>query len=1204
MKKLIDLKEEFYALFQDHPYLHEWLTNDVLYGVWYCNLENLNEFFINDSFKKTLKFSISIDQDSTEMLAKSLILKEKKKIDKQFESCQKGLAEDFDILLQFKDSQNGIKPLRAVGKVILDQSGKKKGVVVKFLKPKEVSDGNNDLIEKVHALQKLQSIYDETNEIARVGGWEVDLITGSVTWTKVTKDIHEVDKEYEPDVSTGVNFYKEGYYRDLISKLVNEAIENGASFDTELKIITAKGNEIWVRSFGKPEFENGKCIRIYGAFQDINDKKKRELEMKETNERFEKIFTNSSLGILLVNSDNEILMVNDVVQKIFGFKQSKKDTVLKLILKDLLHPDYIDQARLNRKKLLAGKINSYKTEAKYFSESGEIIWCATNTSMVRGHGNTDDLIIIQVEDITNRKELEQLAVENSNKFINAFEYSPNGMGVVSISGQWLMINKNLSQIIGYSKEELLQLRAKEITHKDDMYNDTEYLRELINQKRESYSVKKRYIHKNGKIVHCFLNVSLITDKYNKPVSVIGQVVDMTESIKSEKKLKKTLNDLQSLLDATTHVSIIETDLKGIARKFNKGAENLLGYNSDDVVGSLSIGVLHDPVEVTLRGVELSKEYNQEIKGFDVFTYKANLGEYDSSEWTYIRKNGERFPVQLVVTAIKNSEGKTTGYLGVATDISKLKEMETSLVKSKLKAETANKSKSEFLANMSHEIRTPLNGVIGFTDLLMRTQLSDIQKQYMHTVYNSANVLLDLLNDVLDFSKIEAGKLEISKDRTDLIQLCGQTIDIIRHQAHEKGLEVLLNIPPKTNRFIQADAVRLRQILTNLLGNAVKFTEVGEIELKITAQKNPKKEKEMLYEFSIRDTGVGIAPKNLKKIFSAFDQEDASTTRKYGGTGLGLTISNKLLHLMDSQLLVESKLGQGSTFSFVVSFEIEDQEKHLIAKQKSVKKVLVVDDNSNNRSILENMLAVDKIETTLVANGIDAIEVLEKGNPFDLAIIDYHMPYLNGLDLIRHLREKMSISGQELPIILLHSSGDDKKIHRECKNLDVKFSVVKPIQMNHLFELIGNIEDPLPEIKNEKPVEESVDLTQLTFNILVAEDNPVNKFLSKTIIQKILPKAKIHEADDGLEAVRLYQIKEIDLIFMDIQMPNMSGFEATEKIRSLEKSGEHLPIIALTARTVKGEKERCIENGMDDYITKPVVLDRMKKAIIEFLVTKK
>jgi PAS domain S-box-containing protein len=1118
------------------------------------------------------------------------------------ESCLKNPSENFDSDFQYKDFNDQPVVLRGTGITVNNDDGSVKGLVIKYRKRGKGNSEHPHLLKKIKKFKKLIGIYEETNEIARIGGWEVNLVKGTVTWTKVTKDIHEVEEDFRPDLAGGINFYKEGYNRDLITKLFNDAVEKGIPFDAEFKLITAKGKEIWVRSFGKPEFENDKCVRIYGAFQDIDAKKKQELEFKDTKERFEKIFTNSSIGILLINRNNKLLMANPASLKIFGLTDVKKERVLDLAYKDMIHPDYLEEANALRKKLLSGELDRYKMESRFITAKGKTIWCTVNTSIIYGQDGSDDLIITQVEDITDRKNLERSALENSQKFINAFEYSANGMGVIDLDGNWLMVNKNLSQMIGYSKKELLKLRFRDIIHPKDLSNDTQLLGELINKQRESYSIQKRYIHKNGKIVYGYLNASALTDENGNITSLIGQVTDMTESIRSQRALKRTLNDLQNLLAATTQVSIIETDLKGIARKFNRGAENLLGYKAEEVIGHLNVGVLHDGDEVARRGLELSKKYNEEIAGFDVFTYKAKLGAFDSREWTYIRKDGSRFPVQLVVTSIKNQKGKITGYLGVATNISKLKEMEASLVSSKLKAEAANKSKSEFLANMSHEIRTPLNGIIGFTDLLMKTKLSDSQEKYMYTVYNSANSLLDLLNDILDFSKIEAGKLEINEERTDLVKLCGQTIDIINHQAQVKGLRVLLNIPSDTNRFIHADGIRLRQILTNLLGNAVKFTEMGEIELKIRTEPSPNNENESVYEFSIRDTGIGIAPDNLKKIFFAFDQEDGSTTRKYGGTGLGLTISNKLLQLMGSKLQVKSKIGFGSTFSFKVSFKIGNQKNHRANTSKTIKNVLVIDDNENDRTILKEMLAIDKIDSTLLSNGIDAIELLEKENPFDLAIIDYHMPYLNGLDLIKHLRKKLALDSDDLPIILLYSSGEDRGINRACKDLDVRSSVVKPIQIHKLFELMDNIRGPKAKDVQDRPITEAIDLSMSTFNILVAEDNPVNKYLLRTIINSILPNAAIIEANDGLEAVQLYETMNIHLVFMDIQMPNMSGFEATERIRAIKKDDKHVPIVALTARTVKGERERCLNCGMDDFITKPVILETIKKSILKFLTT--
>ncbi|MEH6405742.1 MAG: PAS domain S-box protein, partial [Leeuwenhoekiella sp.] len=1102
--------------------------------------------------------------------------------------------------LSFDDFNDSETKLHVDGKILTYDHINSSTCLLRFKKVKVKQFEEDKLISKIHKLDKLNDVFEQTNEIAKVGGWEADFVTGSLNWTRVTKNIHEVDQDFVPDLKTGINFYKKGWSRDLITKLFTSAVEKNESFDAELKILTAKGNEVWVRSFGKPEFRNGKCLRVYGAFQDITEKKKRESEFLMTRERFEKIFNYSAIGIILVNTSNKLLMVNPASLKIFGLENTPQEKVLNLTFHDVIHPEDLAAAAINRKKLLDGEINGYKMEVRCFKASGELIWCTINTSIVYSPGDIDDLIITQVEEITEKKELEKVALDNAHRFKKVFENSPNGMGVVNLSGDWLMVNKNLSQIIGYSKEELLNLNFKDITHKDDLHNDVTLLKELVLHTRESYNIEKRYIHKNGKIVYCSLNVSAIIDENGKTVSLIGQVVDMSESIKAQRALKASLNELQSILNATTQVSIIETDLNGIIRKFNKGAENLLGYKASEVTG-LPAGIFHDNHEMENRSKELTAEYGHQVSGHDVFTKKASLGLYDDREWTYIRKDKSRFPVQLIVTATFNHIGKLNGYLGVATDITNLKAMEASLINSKLKAEAANKSKSEFLANMSHEIRTPLNGVIGFTDLLMKTELSSSQEKYMRTVYNSANSLLDLLNDILDFSKIEAGKLELNEEKTDLTELCEQTIDIIKHQAHKKGLEILLNIPSSGKRFIYADSVRLRQILTNLLGNAVKFTEKGEIELKIETIECLDEEVEVLYKFSIRDTGIGIAAHNIKKIFLAFDQEDGSTTRKYGGTGLGVTISNKLLELMGSRLEVQSDYGKGTTFSFRVKFKSEKLITSLNNNKRNVKNVLVVDDNENNRTILKEMLAVEQIKTTLFSNGIDAIEHLEENNNYDLAIIDYHMPYINGIELIKHIRKKLQIDHEELPVILLHSSGEDELINQGCSELDVQFSVVKPIQINKLNELISSISKSDPIAKKQKTLLPQIDLSSLSFNILVAEDNPVNKFLTNTIITKILPLANIIEANDGEEAVKLYKSTPVDLIFMDIQMPILSGFEATEEIRAYEKDGTNVPIIALTARTLKGERERCLEFGMNDYITKPVILATIREIIIKYLV---
>jgi signal transduction histidine kinase/DNA-binding response OmpR family regulator len=519
-----------------------------------------------------------------------------------------------------------------------------------------------------------------------------------------------------------------------------------------------------------------------------------------------------------------------------------------------------------------------------------------------------------------------------------------------------------------------------------------------------------------------------------------------------------------------------------------------------------------------------------------------------------------------------------------------------LSKAKKQAEVASRAKSEFLANMSHEIRTPLNGVIGFTDLLMQSKLTEIQQQYMTTVSQSANSLLDIINDILDFSKIEAGKLELSIDKVDVLEIGSQVADMIKYQAHTKKLEVLLNISNQVPRYIWADEIRLRQVLINLLSNAVKFTEFGEVELKIEVLSKNEGD-DSIFRFSVRDTGIGIDEKNTKKIFEAFSQEDGSTTKRFGGTGLGLTISNKLLSLMGSQLHLQSDLGKGSTFYFDVAFKSMYGLHLEWDNLDNIQRILIVDDNSNNRIIVKEMLAFKNIATDEAKSGLEAMEKIKSNKKYDVIVMDYHMPYMDGIETIRKIRTLLP-NANDQPIMLLYSSSDDSYINKVCEELQVNQRLIKPVKINQLY-------DALSLVKGRKQINKSVEKNEVSNTnnsienkypkILIAEDNRVNMLLAKTIIKNFVPNVIILEAVNGKQALDIFKEENPDLIFMDIQMPELNGYSTSEAIRKTEV-GTRVPIIALTAGTVQGEKEKCIAAGMDDYISKPFV----KKTIEEII----
>ena len=470
----------------------------------------------------------------------------------------------------------------------------------------------------------------------------------------------------------------------------------------------------------------------------------------------------------------------------------------------------------------------------------------------------------------------------------------------------------------------------------------------------------------------------------------------------------------------------------------------------------------------------------------------------------------------------------------------------------------------------------------------------------------------MINDILDFSKIEAGRLELSYHKTDLWNLASEVIDIIRLKVANKDIEILLNISPDLPRFAWLDEIRVKQILINLLGNAVKFTEKGEIELKITIAQSieipfsevlqPLENDNLVFnlQFSVRDTGTGITPQKQENIFQAFAQEDNSITRKYGGTGLGLTISNKLLALMGSELHLESELNKGSCFYFTLQLKTNMGEEIEYEGLGSIKRLLIVDDNVNNCDILRQMLLRKNIVCDVVYDCASAQNILNK-NPdiYEGAIIDYSLPDSNGLDLIRIIRQ--SFDSNHLPIVLLHSVANDRDINLACEELSIQSQHNKPISIDKLYSTLAHlrvtksdslVQDIRDGVGNEK------ELTVDNVTILIAEDNRVNLTLTKILVKKAIAHSTIVTAKNGQEAVEKFKKHNPDLILMDIQMPIMSGYEATTAIREIET--HHTPIIALTAGTIKGEKERCLQAGMDDYLSKPIVLEQFNQIISQYL----
>lgn len=1044
------------------------------------------------------------------------------------------------------------------------------------------------------SLSALNERFEIAIESAGIGVWVYEVDQDNLIWDDQMFMLYGKD----PDTFGGdIDDWASALHSEDLETAITvfeHAVESGKKFDHSFRIITPQGEERYLKAYGHALLNaNGEPIKVIGVNYDLTSpyqtQKQLERSLKE-NEFLAKVAQETDNAVVITNQDLRIQWVNQAFTQMSGYSFDEVFNRSPMMLAG----DDTDVEQIKRLEEAVKHVRPYSGEMINYGKDGQPYWIRMNCQPMLEYGQLKGFMALE-SDITQQKEFELKLVRFTNLQKAVLDSANLFIISTDTTGKIVTYNRFAEQLLGYRRSDILhhltpeafflqeqvQLHAARLRNSLDVPLEAgiESLTYMANQGITDEQ-EWTWVSKSGKQFPIQLSITAIGQSgYDVDGFLfIGRDISEIKHIEQEKKRN------QELLETTGHMAKLggwELDLR-----------NDQLYWSSEVYRIHEIP-FNDPISVE-RAVEFYEDDGRKIIEAAMEKAIATGSSWDV-QLPLLTAKKRRIWVRAVGYADYN-DGHPVFLRGAFQDITEIKQAEE-------RAKEASQAKSEFLANMSHEIRTPINGIIGMNDLLLNTDLNDKQRHYAELAQSSGQSLLHLINDILDFSKIEAGKLLLENIEFDLHDMLAKFVDTIALRAEDKGLEFIYAVSPDVPRWVKADPGRIRQILTNLTSNAIKFTHEGEVVLRVTADTS-----HMLH-FSVQDTGIGIPDEKQDMLFGKFIQVDASTTRKFGGTGLGLAISKQLTEMMGGEIGVNSEWQKGSEFWFNVAFEaatgLENEEPLVPIDSLQGRHILIVDDSATTRDVLRSILEQQGVQVSEAVQASGALKQLRENlnsKPVEVAVIESELQGINGRELAKAIRSDSQFDGLEMVLMTSNAVKGDAK-HYSQLGFGAYFT--KPVKANDLVDAIAILLNKAAQPDKHYPLLTRHNTQHKRFTvprILLVEDNFINQQVALEMLRNLGYDVEVAEnGQQALDTLRQGNLR-FDAILMDCQMPVMDGYEASGIIRKATNANfdPNIPIIALTANAMKGDQEKCLAAGMDSYLPKPIVAEQLQLELDKWL----